>query len=295
MKINKLLFVTDFNELWFDTLQTLMVLRESGLNHVVFLYVIDRDRVAMQRGSGYLQNDVIKLKEMANIKFIDWAETLFEQGMEVGAHILVGKTMPKVLSVAEEEGADLIVTGFQKKGKIDFNSSIEITEILQRSGIPLLIYKSSAQTGGENANPFRRPLLAVDWTSVSDRAVLYLIGMKEVIEDIIVIHVEAEKSLRSDSAMEIQKIRKECRKKLDTTCAELEAAGIKAEPHLYVGGTVEQIMMAARERRASIIIGGVTPKSHLHKIIFGSVPKELLEQSQFPALFIPPELEYKDD
>lgn len=37
MKIRKLLFVTDFEELWFDALQSLMDLRKAGLEHVIFL------------------------------------------------------------------------------------------------------------------------------------------------------------------------------------------------------------------------------------------------------------------
>ena len=50
MKIVKMLFVTEFDELWFDALQSLMGLRKAGLNHVVFLHVIQREKVAMRRG-----------------------------------------------------------------------------------------------------------------------------------------------------------------------------------------------------------------------------------------------------
>ncbi len=41
MKVKKLLFVTKFEELWFDALESLMDLRKVGLNHVVFLNVIE--------------------------------------------------------------------------------------------------------------------------------------------------------------------------------------------------------------------------------------------------------------
>ena len=293
MKMHKLMYVTDFNELWFDALQSLMTLRKSGLNHVVFLHVIDRDKVTMQRGVGYMKNEVVKLKEMANIRFIDWAETLFEQGMEVGAHIVVGKTIPKVISIAEEEEIDLIVTSFTKKSKVDFYSSIEITEILQRCLTPVLIHKFGNETGRENVNPFARPLLALDWSPASDRAVDCIISMKEAIDNITVINIESENKLDSDSAMYVQKVRKESRQKLDMTCDHLAKAGIKAEGHLYIGDTIEQIMLAARERRASMIVAGVTPKNHMSELLFGSVPKELIEQALYPTLFIPPTGDYK--
>ena len=114
-----MLFVTQFEELWFDALQSLMDLRKSGFNHVVFLHVIERDKVAMHRGKGYLKDEETKLREIANIRFIDWAESLFEQGMEVGAYIVVGNPLPKIISTAEEEDVDLIVTGHHKKGKVE--------------------------------------------------------------------------------------------------------------------------------------------------------------------------------
>ncbi len=288
MKIKKLLYVTDFNELWFDALQSLMTLRKSGLDHVVFLHVIDRDKVTMQRGVGYMKNEVVKLKEMANIRFIDWAETLFEQGMEVGAHIVVGKTVPKVISIAEEEEIDLIVTSFTKKSKVDFYSSIEITEILQRSLIPVLIHKFTNDSGKDTVNLFTKPLLALDWSPASERAVECIMGMKEAIDNITVINIESENKLDSDSALYVQKVRKESRQKLDWTCDQLEKAGIKAEGHLYIGDTIEQILLAARERRASMIVAGVTPKNHMSELLFGSVPKELIEQTVYPTLFIPP-------
>ncbi len=47
MKIKKLLFVTKFEELWFDALKCLMELRKADLEHVVLLNVIERDKVAM--------------------------------------------------------------------------------------------------------------------------------------------------------------------------------------------------------------------------------------------------------
>ena len=42
MEIRKMLFVTDFEGLWFDALQSLMGLRDIGLDHVVLLHVIER-------------------------------------------------------------------------------------------------------------------------------------------------------------------------------------------------------------------------------------------------------------
>jgi len=183
MKNKKLLFVTQFEELWFDALQSLMDLRKTGFNHAVFLHVIERDKVAMRRGKGYLKDEEVKLREMANVRFIDWAESLFEQGMEVGAYIVVGNPLPKIISTAEEEEVDLIVTGRHKQGKFEeLYGGSETLEILERTSTPVLVYKYMLPSGKVNERPFERPLLTLDWSPASEKAVEYLISFKNILK-----------------------------------------------------------------------------------------------------------------
>lgn len=288
MKNKKLLFVTQFEELWFDALRSLMDLRKTGFNHVVFLHVIERDKVAMHRGKGYLKDEEIKLREMANVRFIDWAESLFEQGMEVGAYIVVGNPLPKVISTAAEENVDLIVTGRHKKGKIEeLYGGSETLEILERTSTPVLVYKYMLPSGKVNEKPFERPLLAMDWSPASEKAADYLLSFRDILKKVIVIHVIGEKEFKSTSAMEIQAIRKENRHKLERVCSVFEKEGIEAEPHLYVGDTFEQIERAASEREPSMIVAGTTGKSPMKKIFLGSVAKKLTKHSMLPSLLVP--------
>ncbi|MBW2544747.1 MAG: universal stress protein [Deltaproteobacteria bacterium] len=288
MKNKKLLFVTQFEELWFDALRSLMDLRKTGFNHVVFLHVIERDKVAMHRGKGYLKDEEIKLREMANVRFIDWAESLFEQGMEVGAYIVVGNPLPKIISTAAEEDVDLIVTGRHKRGKFEeLYGGSETLEILERTSTPVLVYKYMLPSGKVNEKPFERPLLTMDWSPASEKAADYLLSFKDILKKVIVIHVIGEKEFKSTSAMEIQAIRKENRQKLERVCSAFEKEGIEAEPHLYVGGTFEQIEKAASEREASMIVAGTTGKSPLKEIFLGSVAKKLTKHSMLPSLLVP--------
>ncbi|MBN2041789.1 MAG: universal stress protein [Spirochaetes bacterium] len=287
MPIKKILYVTEFEELWFDALQALMDLKQAGLNHVIFLHVIDRKEVAMQRGVGYLKSEEVKLKEIANVRFIDWAETLFEEGMEVGAHIVVGNQVPKIVSIAEDEDVDLIVMGHQKKGRIqELYHGSEIMEVIREVSKPVMVYKFLQESGNVNDKPFKRPMLAMDWSPSSMNAVSFLLSIKDIVEKVQVVHVIHHKRLETLKPVEVQKERKENRKKLDELCDRLQSEGIDAEPHLYVGNIIEQLEKAARERKASIIIGGSTGEEPLKKRILGSVPRELSEKSGFPTLFV---------
>lgn len=292
MEIKKLLFVTKFEELGFDALQSLLTLTQAALDHVVFVNVIERDRVAMHRGVGYQKEEERRLRETANIRFIDWAEDLFEQGMEVGVYIPVGSLASEVIKAAHKEEADLIVIGRSHKSILGhFHSGADIVEIIRRTSIPVMVYKPIAENAFVLEKPFERILLATDWSAACMRAVEYLKGLKGVTQLIDVVHVADKKELSGSTAMEIQKTRKQKRDKLDKICGEFEAAGIKARSHVYIGEPVEEIEKAAREHQATmIVIGSSSAAAWVVKWI-GSIPKSIAEDSIYPTLIVPPEPE----
>jgi nucleotide-binding universal stress UspA family protein len=291
MKIKKLLFATRLEELWFDALQSLMDLRKADLNHVVFLNVIERDKVAMRRGTGYQKGEEVKLREMTNVRFIDWAETLFEQGMEVGAYIVVGNLVQQIITAVKKEEVDLIVMGHHKKSKLErLISGSNISELLQRTSSPILVYKYIIDAGDKIRAPFENPVLATDWSSASERAVEYLLELKSVIKTLRIIHVAGDKQLDGLSSMEVQKFRKENRKKLDKLCETFETKGINAEPHFYIGDAIDEIEKAARELKASMIVMGATGVGTIRERWLGSVPVALAEKSTFPTLIVPSEI-----
>jgi len=118
MKITRLLFVTKFEELGYDAVRSLLSLANADLNHIVFITVIEKDRFAMSR-VGYRKDEEIRLRELANIRFIDWSESLFEQGLEVGVYIVVGSLVSEVIKAAQKEEVDLIVIGRSHKGVLE--------------------------------------------------------------------------------------------------------------------------------------------------------------------------------
>jgi nucleotide-binding universal stress UspA family protein len=290
MEIKKLLFVTKFEKLGFDALRSLLNLRKSALEHVVFVNVIERDRVAMRRGTGYQKEEEIRLREAANIRFIDWAETLFEQGMEVGAYIVVGSLVPEVIKAIQKEDADLIVIGRSHKGVLEhLYSGSDVTELLRRAWTPVLVYKHLSETAISVDEPFQRPLLAIDWSPGSLRAVEYIKVLKDVVEEVHLVHVAGEKDLKGSSAMQIQKARKEARKKLEEICDSLETEGIKTREHVYIGDPDEEIEKAARDCQATLVVLGSSAKAAWVERWLGSTPRKIAEDSIYPTFIIPPE------
>jgi nucleotide-binding universal stress UspA family protein len=290
MEIKKLLFVTKFEELGFDAVQSLLNLRKAALDHIVFVNVIERDEVAMHRGTGYQKDEEIRLRETANIRFIDWAEGLYEQGIEVGVYIVVGGLVAEVIKAAQKEEADLIVIGRSHKSMLEqFCSRSEITELIRRTPIPVLVYKPIPENVVVLKKPFERPLLATDWSATSLRAVEYLKGLKDITQKIDVVHVASKKELTGSTTMEVQETRKEKRHKLEEVCDILEAAGIEARSHVYIGDTVQEIEKAARECQSTMVVLGSSGKAAWAEKWVGSIPRAVAEKSIYTTLLIPPE------
>jgi len=288
MEIKKLLFVTKFEGLCYDALRSLLVLRKADLEHVVFLNVIERDKVAMKRGAGYLKEEEVKLKETANIRFIDWAENLFEMGMEVGAYIEVSTLIPEILKVIEKESPDLIVIGRSHKSTLEqLYSGSDVNELVRRTRIPILVFKHMAEDKIVPEKLFERLLFATNWSETVVRMVEYIKSMKNVIGEIHVIHVVKDSALKSPDAHAVQKVRKSERKRLDDHCDELDEQGIKARAHLYVGDPQKEIEKAAREYQASMIVLGSSDKAAIIERWGGSISRHMSDNSIFPCLIIP--------
>lgn len=289
MKIKKLLFVTKFEELGYDAVQSLLGLTKADLNHIVFINVIERERFAMSR-VGYRKDEEVRLREAANIRFIDWSENLFEQGLEVGVYIVVGAVVSEVIKAAQKEGSDLVVIGRSHKGVLEhLYTGSDVTELLRRAEIPVLVYKHLSEKVLSVEKPFERPLLAIDWSPASMKAVAYLKELKNTVQEINVVHVISEKNLTGTSAMSIQKTRKQTRNKLAEICAIFGAAGIETREHVYVGEAEEEIEKAARECQSTMIVLGSSAKTAWVERWLGSIPQKMAEKSMFPTLLIPPE------
>ena len=208
--------------------------------------------------------------------------------MEVGGYIVVGSMVSEVIKAARKEEADLIVIGRPHKGVLEhLYSGSDVTELLRRTATPVLVYKQLSETAISIEKPFEKPLLAMDWSPASLRAVEYLKVLKDVIGEIHIIHVVSQKELKGNSAMEVQGIRKKTRNKLDDICDMFENDGIKADAHVYIGDPDQEIEKAAREHQASMIVLGSSGKTAWVERWLGSTPQSIAEDSIYPTLIIP--------
>jgi len=295
MKIEKLLFPTRFRELAFDSLQSLLVLKDAGLKEIVFCYIIPREDVGFVPYGGYLKEEEERVREEARIRFEDWQKVLSEKGIGSKIVIEVGSIVPGILSIAERERVDMLVVGRKKKVGLEMSFAGSHTlQLIMRSKIPTLVskYMVEFQWNGEtatrvNADIFRRPLLATDWSEPSIRTLEFLTNLKTLIEKVFICHIIGVKISKGLDKMELLRIEKESKERLKDYCKRLKSAGIPAEPHLGAGKILLEILRLSRDLHASMIIMGTTGKDRLHEIWLGSISHRVAEGSELPTLLVP--------
>ncbi len=281
MEIRKMLFVTDFEGLWFDALRSLMGLRGVGLDHVVLLHVIER------KIGYYTKEEKERLRAMAEVRFVDWAQSLYEEGMECGSYIVVGDTVRRMIETVEEEEVDLVVINRQKRTKMEkFYIDSKTLEFLRKTPTTVLVHKYQSESGRVNDRLFERPLLAMDWSSPATRALDFLVGLKGIIKKLQVVQVVTEKDIEGLGKRGLLRMEREHRRRLYELCGSLKDAGIEADAHLYIGD-LAQIQTAAREYEATMIATGTTRKGSWQARWLRSISQELAEQSELPTLLVP--------
>ncbi len=295
MPIKKILFPTKFRELAFNSLESILVLKKAGLREVILCRVISRDEVGFVPFGGYLKDEEEKIREETRIRFEDWQKSLSKKGINSKIVIVVGEPIPQILSVADEEKVDLIIVGRKKKIATEKSFIGSYTpKIISRSKIPILASKYMVQfelndttLTRTNDRIFEMPLLAVDWSEPSARALEFLISIKGVVKRVFVFHSIDVKESKGNDKSEMDRIERKCCKKVERCCEKLKLAGVKAEPHIGAGEIVQEILRVSRERNASMIITGTTGKARLHEIWSGSVSHEVAKLSELPTLLVP--------
>ncbi len=294
MKFEKILFHTRFRELAFNSLETILELKDAGLKEVVLTYIVPREEVSFVPYGGYLKEEEKRLKEMARIRFEDWQESIAKNGVESKIRIEAGVTNSKILSVAEEENVQLIVTGRKKRSAFEkVYVGSHILDLLRRSQFPVLMSKYMAQYewAGEtltrvNDHIYKRPMLATDWSNASANALQAMLGFKDVVEKIIVTHIIGAKISKGIESAQLEALKAESQKRLQDYCETAAKTGVEAEAHLSSGKTAAEIIRLSREYKASMIVMGRTGKDWFQEYWLGGVSHRVAEMSVLPVLSV---------
>lgn len=295
MRIEKVLFHTRFRDLAFNALETLLELKQAGLQEVVLTYVIPREEVAFVPYGGYLKDAAEQMEEVARLRFEQWQEFISSKGLRSKVRIETGTLNAKILSVAEEEQVDLIVTGRKKRSAFEkVYVGSHVLDIIRRSPRPVLMGKYMVQYewAGEvltrvNDHIFDRPLLATDWSQPSQNALEFIKSFKGLASKVLVVHNIGAKISKGLDVAALRDIEEESKRRLEDYCGRIEEAGLSAESYLSVGKTTLEILRQSREHKATMIVMGRTGKDWFQEYWLGGVSHRVAEVSELPVLLVP--------
>ena len=290
--IRKVLFPTKFEALSFPCLQRLLPLRQAGLEEVVLLFVIDRDEVAYNLFRGFDRKLADQLREEARLRFEDWERELAKQGLRARQVIEVGRPDGKIIEVSCREEVDLIVAGRQRQKPADAVYLGGTTMgVLRRSAIPVLVCKHGPEgtCGSGDRSVFEHVLYATDFSPDSQRALELIGALDGAARRVDVVHVITERDFRKHSPEDLRREQEKARQRMEAICAGLRGQGLEAEGHLLAGHTAAEILKAAQDHGATLIVMGTKGRHGIREIWLGSASHRVAELASVPVVLVPTE------
>lgn len=252
MEIKRIIYTTNLEKATHASIELLLDMKGLGLKDLMVL-------------SSDLPEEITSrlAKEKINFKIIDKS----------------GPSVNNILDLADQERASLIVANLKRTKNRFFKSSTE-RDLIRTSHIPvLLIHENGSRPDRKKRGLFDNVILATHWSDSARRAWLYIVGLKKIVGAVDIVYVLNEKP----TIKEIRQI-KERIEEIRKICLEEK---IDAESHIYAGKTPEEILLAAKEYNASLIIMGASSKSTIERAFSRSVPFSVAEKAHVPVMIIP--------
>jgi len=216
MSIKRLLYCTKFRDLSLQALKELFVLKKVGLEEIILLHIIPREDVSYVFPFGYLEEEANRLKEEAELRFEVWGKEIRASGLNYRTTIKVGDPVYDIPAVCEEEKVDLLVLGKKKRETLFVGSRTK--EILKQVKVPTLVFKYKLKEEDleiENKNLFQRPLVAIDFSPPSLRALEFFYKLKDVFERGMIVHVIPSTKVEGSDKMRMKTLEEDASQKLD--------------------------------------------------------------------------------
>ena len=290
----KALFPTDFSAYANSVFACLPDLKVAGVGVVVLVSVI--------RGSDVPMPETINQEALARVKWsvqeqMNIARMAREgQGLRVITRVEYGSVSEQVMKVADEERIDLIVLGAQGKSlseELLLGSTAQ--SVLRQAAVPVLILKAQVvrhmghvECRNMCVNVFSRILHPTDFSECAKQAFqivrrLSTFGAGEVV----LVHVQDERSLRHASAQQIAAFDEEDKSRLEQMSRALLMKGIRSELRLLHGHPVREILRVTQEERASLLVLGTRGRSAIQEILTGSTAENVVRLARCPVLAVP--------
>jgi len=221
------------------------------------------------------------------------------KGVRARARVALGEPAAAIVAAAREAGADLIAMtthGRSGLGRLLFGSVAE--SVLRAAPIPVFLLRMTETARAATAPTtearlsVERVLFATDFSDAALAAWPTARSLAAAFEaQVILEHVIPPLTYREDLPREtfapyLAEARAKAERELDKLRA--EAGGLKVKPRVDEGWPADQIVRAAAEERADLIVMGTMGRSGVGRVLVGSVAAHVVRVASCPVVAVGP-------
>jgi len=199
-----------------------------------------------------------------------------------------GNAKREIAAAAGEQHADLVILGTHGRGRLGRLILGSTTEgLLRKLHVPVMTVSHVMAPGR-----FKRILLATDLSDSSHAAFTFALDMARKLRgDVLALHVMGGPMLAAaelgipaapnESALE------EVRRRLRTLALEGKAQGVAVQTSIADGAAATQILHAATENQADLILLGIESKGLIERRLLGTTAERVVREATIPVLSVP--------
>ena len=291
LSIQRILCPTDFSECSEKAYDYALSLArhykaEVLLQHVVRPLTLGYPEYAIPDSVGEFYGE---LRGHAEEQLREFAKVRVQDGPHSRVIVDEGVVTDSILALAKEQDVDLIVMGTHgRRGFERLALGSETEKVLRKARCPVLVVRKWEQDFAVAAKPgepvqLRRILFGSDFSECSARALEYALSLAtEYRAELFLLHVlehpPASENLQAET--ERTKSRLEAPVMAEVRdCCEIRSLVRVGKPH-------EEIVSAARETRAELVVLGVRGRNALDLALFGSTTHRVIQLGTSPVLAV---------
>jgi nucleotide-binding universal stress UspA family protein len=296
IEIKRILCPVDFSEFSRHAVECAGVLARWYESEISLLYVQPMPMAAAIPYGGPVVVDRIVLPAEERERFQkdleQFAQPLVDAGIPISVHVADGSAVDRILALAGEKQADLIVMGTHGRSGFERLLLGSVAErILRKAACPVLTVPP--RVSGVTAPPaFKRILCAVDFSAPSLRGLEYALSLAQEADAALtlahVLEFMPEEEMPDLPGFDVR----EYAASIAASARERLAAAVPADARTYceiqevvaTGRPWREILRLARDGAADLIVMGVRGRGAADLVLFGSTTQHVVRQATCPVL-----------
>ncbi len=279
-KKGKVLLATDFSENAEKLIDSLVKLKDLGIENVLILQVLENDfgspeamEYAKKADKNLLKNSKKKAEEI---------------GMNASIIVKEGKPYIEIIKTAEKENCQLILLASHGGGIIkEIFLGSNTRNIIRKSKVPVFIEKFRDKNNSKEiaVDNIQKILLPLDFSSSTDQVLEMVKKMSKPSEEIILTSIIES----SNDLQDLNEKKEITEKKLKDIQNKLRTDNISSSYDIEVrhGDPAQNIIEIAEEKGSDLIVISTKGKGSLKELLIGSTAVKVAEKSPIPVLLVP--------